>query len=382
MSGRSIRVARIAGIDIGISPWWLLVVALFSYELGRTYFPEAAPGISSGLAYALGLASVLVLFASILLHELGHAIVARRHGVEVQEIDLWLLGGVAKMRGEARAPGDELRYALAGPAVTAVIAACFGALALLLPSSVPAAARAFVEYQFLIQAFILVFNLIPAFPLDGGRVLRAILWARLDSMQRATDIAARVGRAFGSLIAGLGVVALLEGDYGGIWFVLIGIFVVSAAGQQAGLSRRSISVQAQAASQLTGMNAVPIPGGLSLEQAANDYFGRYPHTAFPVVDADGRAVGLITIDALRAALRATGGASRDGEHVADVADRDPSLIVHDGAEVAALLERPAFARVGSAVVVDAAGHPIGIVASARGPRASESPTPVAGTGSA
>ena len=135
MPGRSLRIARIAGIPVGVSPWWLAIVALITWSLGASYFPEAIHGIGPTASYALGLASALLLFASILAHEFGHALVARRCGVEVEEIDLWLLGGVSRMRGEAHDPRDELRYALAGPAVTAAIALCFGVLALLLPSS-------------------------------------------------------------------------------------------------------------------------------------------------------------------------------------------------------------------------------------------------------
>src|ERR1017187_1632131 len=173
MPGRSLRIARIAGIPVGVSPWWLLIVALITWSLGSSYFPEQVHGIGSTASYALGLASALLLFAGILAHEFGHALVARRHGIEVEEIDLWLLGGVSRMRGEAHDPSAELRYALAGPAVTAVIAAIFGVVGLLLPASAPAVVRALVEYQVLINALILVFNLLPAFPLDGGRELRA-----------------------------------------------------------------------------------------------------------------------------------------------------------------------------------------------------------------
>jgi Zn-dependent protease len=173
MPGRSLRIARIAGIPVGVSPWWLAIVALITWSLGASYFPEVIHGIRPTASYALGLASALLLFASILAHELGHALVARRCGVEVEEIDLWLLGGVSRMRGEAHDPRDELRYALAGPAVSAAIAACFGAAALLLPSSAPAAVSALIEYQAFVNGLILAFNLLPAFPLDGGELMSA-----------------------------------------------------------------------------------------------------------------------------------------------------------------------------------------------------------------
>jgi len=128
----SIRVARVAGIPIGIHPLWFAVVALITWSLGAAYYPEVIDGIAPLAAYALGLASALLLFASVLLHELGHALVARRYGIRIDEIDLWLLGGVAVMRDGARRPGEELRFALAGPAVTVVVAIVSGALALLL----------------------------------------------------------------------------------------------------------------------------------------------------------------------------------------------------------------------------------------------------------
>ena len=126
------HVGRLAGVPIGIQPLWLIIVGLLTYTLGNDYFPAQDPGLSSGAAYVLGLLSALTLFAGILLHELGHAVVARRRGVQVEEIDLWLLGGVSRLHGEPKAPGDELRFALAGPAVTAVLLAIAGAARLAL----------------------------------------------------------------------------------------------------------------------------------------------------------------------------------------------------------------------------------------------------------
>ena len=158
MLGRSFRIGRIAGIPVGVSPWWLVIVGLITWSLGASYFPEVVHGIVPGASYALGLVSALLLFASTLAHEFGHALVARRHGIEVEEIDLWLLGDVSRMRGEAHDPGDELRYALAGPAVTAVIAVVFGLALVLLPSSTPAVVRALVEYQVLVNGLIFVFQ--------------------------------------------------------------------------------------------------------------------------------------------------------------------------------------------------------------------------------
>jgi Zn-dependent protease/predicted transcriptional regulator len=357
MPGRSFRIARIAGIPVGVSPWWLAIVALITWSLGASYFPEVVHGISPAASYALGLASALLLFASILAHEFGHALVARKQGIEVEEIDLWLLGGVSRMRGEAHAPGDELRYALAGPAVTAVIAVVFGVALALLPSSTPAVIRALVEYQVLVNGLILVFNLLPAFPLDGGRVLRSLLWRRSGKIGPSTETAASVGRGFGYLMIFLGALELIGGAPEGLWLALIGFFVVMAAGQQAAGAQVQAALSGVHASQLMSSPVVSIPEQTSAERAGADYFIPYRYTSFPVVDEQGRAVGLLSVTKVEALASSQLVACE----AAELADRDPQLIIAGDEDVARLLERPAFARFGRAVVIDEHSRPVGII---------------------
>ncbi len=188
MNLRSIRIGRLAGIPIGVQPLWLLIVALITWSLGAVYYPDQAPGISPAAAYSLGLLSALLLFASILLHELGHAVVARRHGVEIEEIDLWLLGGVARMKGY---PNDSAGRASLRPGRAGGDPRDRGGLRgrsrLALPSSTPASIEAVIAYQAIINTAILVFNMLPAFPLDGGRVARAMIWGRTRDLARATS---------------------------------------------------------------------------------------------------------------------------------------------------------------------------------------------------
>jgi len=357
MPGRSFRIARIAGIPVGVSPWWLAIVALITWSLGSGYFPEVVHGIAPGASYALGLASALLLFASILVHEFGHALVARRHGIQVDEIDLWLLGGVAMMHGDAHDPGAELRYALAGPAVTAVIAACFGAIDLLLPSSTPEILSALIGYQLLINCMILGFNLLPAFPLDGGRVLRALLWRRSGDMGSATETAANVGRGFGYLLIGLGALEFASGFAQGIWLAVIGFFLVGAAGAQSMSAQVRTVFSGVDAKSLMSSPVVTIPAEISLERAVRDYFVPYRYTAFPAVDAQGRQVGLLTLTQLQAAPEE----QRASMRVDELADRDPQLTIPEQGDVSGLLERPAFARVGRAVVLDPRGVPVGLL---------------------
>lgn len=357
MPGRSIRIARIAGIPVGVSPWWLVIVALITWSLGDSYFPEEIAGLTPAVGYLLGLTSALLLFASILAHEFGHAIVARRHGIEIEEIDLWLLGGVSKMRGEAHDPGSELRYALAGPLVTAAIAVCFAVVAVLLPAGTPRVIVALVDYQLAVNVLICAFNLIPAFPLDGGRVLRSVLWERWGDHDRATTAAARVGRGFGYLLIGLGVLELAAGGPAGLWLSVIGVFVVVAAGAQAMSSKIEAALSGITAAQLMSAPAVSIEADMSLGDAMAQYFLPYRYTAFPVVDGQGRTVGLLPL----AVVERLADGHKTSTTVGAVAETDPTLLIHESDDVAALLGVSAFVRVGRAVIVDDNRAPIGLL---------------------
>lgn len=351
MSMSGIRVGRLAGIPIGIQPLWLLIVALISVSLGAAYYPEEAPGIAPAAAYGLGLLSALLLFASILLHELGHAVVARRHGVEIEEIDLWLLGGVARMSGYPDRATDELRFALAGPAVTLAIALVFGALALALPAGTPDWLRALVDYQAVVNAVILVFNLLPAFPLDGGRVTRALLWWRSGDISSATETAARIGRGLGYGMIAFGALTFLAGAFGGLWLALIGFFVIAAAkAEEQGLQVR-VALSGRSAGRLMSFPAIVLPAEMTVAAALADHFVAERVTAFPV-QRHGRLIGLVDLDTVSQVPPGR----RDTTTLGEIAFYDESLVVPEDQDVAELIERPAFARVGRAVVRTADGR--------------------------
>ncbi len=346
MGGKTWRIGRLAGIPIGISPLWLVIVGLITWSLGATYYPDQIQGIAPGLAYLLGLVSALLLFASILLHELGHAIVARRHGVRIEGIDLWLLGGVSKLKDSPHAPGDELRYAIAGPAVTLVIVALFGALSAALPSNAPETLKALIEYQFFVNAAILIFNLIPAFPLDGGRILRALIWQRQGDMGRATRSAARIGRGFGYGLIALGVLAALMGALGGLWLALIGGFLLLAARAEESQQEIEASLAGREAGELMSFPAITAPAEITVEDAASSFFARHRYRSFPVIDG-GVVVGLVTLDRVEEMTPQ----ERHHHTVGEIAERDPELFINEHADIAALLRRPAFQRIGRAIVL-------------------------------
>jgi Zn-dependent protease len=354
MPGGSVRIGHLAGIPIGINPLWLLIVGLITWSLGASYYPDQVSGIAPAAAYALGLASALLLFASIVLHELGHAVVARRRGVAIEGIDLWLLGGVSKLRGSPHGPGDELRYAAAGPAVTLLIALGFGIVVLALPAGTPRALRAVLEYQLYVNALILAFNLLPAFPLDGGRILRAAVWARVGEMARATSIAATVGRGFAYGFILLGLLAALQGAPGGLWLSLIGLFLAFAGRAEESAQQLRRTLGGHQAGELMAYPAVVIPAELTIE-AATDAFARHRYRSFPVSDR-GRVLGLLSIDR----VEALDPSRRGSTLVGDLAETDPDLFVDESADVAELLERPAFQKLGRAIVITDRGS-VGIL---------------------
>ncbi len=355
----TLPLGRLAGIPIGVQPAWVLIVALITWNLGHSYFPEQDAALSEAAAYVLGFVSALGLFAGILLHELGHAVVARRRGLVVDEIDLWLLGGVARMHGEPRTPRDELAYALAGPAVTAAILAVMGALSVALGTAGPDWIAALIAYQVLVSAAILIFNLIPAFPLDGGRVLRALLWGQFGDQRRATHAAAAIGRTFGYLLVGLGLFSFAGGaGVGGLWILLIGGFIVMAASgeEQGELTQHALANLTVA--DLMSSPASTLASDLTIAEAIHQGFTQHLYSSFPVVDAGGRALGLVSLRD----IRATPPAARGSLRVAGVMINDPRLLVDPALPITELLLLPEFARHGRVVAVDDRdGRPVGLL---------------------
>jgi Zn-dependent protease len=370
--GGSIQLARVFGIRIGVDFSWFIVLFLIIYTL-TDYYDDVAPGSN---AFVLALISALLFFLSILLHELGHALVAIRNGIPVEGIDLWLFGGVAKLGRDTDSPGVEFRVAIAGPLVTLGIAAlCFGLGAAvagsgrLLESSVfesgvAGATTAVLGYLMTINVIVLLFNLIPGFPLDGGRIARAIAWWRTGDRARATRFAARLGRGVGWLLVGLGLLILFTDPQDnlllGIWLGFIGFFLASAA--------RSAETQARFAGRIEHLRVVDVmdaepvavPEGLDLADAERDYFLRYGWSWFPVVDPGGRLVGLVA----REALEGVPEDERPGRAVASVMardDGDSGLRVRLEEPLEALLGREGLSRLGAIMAVDAEGVLRGVV---------------------
>ena len=224
----SINLFTIRGIRIGINWSWILIAALLVWTLATGIFPNRNVGLSDTAYFAMAFAAAVLFFVSILAHELGHAFQAQHEGMEIDGITLWLFGGIAKFKGMFRSAGAEFRIAIAGPAVSLVIGlGCAGAARLL---NLPETVDGVVAWLGYINLLLLVFNLLPALPLDGGRVLRSALWKAKGDFRWATMIAANIGRGIGVLlIAAGGFMLIFREEYGGVWFAFIGWFVLSAA---------------------------------------------------------------------------------------------------------------------------------------------------------
>lgn len=229
MFGGSFRVARIFGIDIEIHPSWLLILAFVSYSLSEGVFPDQYEGWSTAEYWVVGITAAVLLFVTVLIHELAHALVAKRRGLEVPRITLFIFGGVSHLARQPASAGEEFQIAAAGPATSLVIALISGGLAVVF-RDVDDRGEAIFMYLSLVNLALAVFNILPGFPLDGGRVLRSIAWKKTGSFRRATRVAAGVGEIFGYVLIAGGFFLLLGGGLlNGLWFMFIGWFLLGAA---------------------------------------------------------------------------------------------------------------------------------------------------------
>ncbi|MEF9904551.1 site-2 protease family protein [Streptomyces sp. P9-A2] len=293
-------LGRIAGVRIGVHWSVLLIFGIIAFGLSQGRLPETHPGRAWALYWAAGLCTALVFFASLLAHELAHAVVARRNGVEVDDIVLWLLGGAARLRTEASSPGAELRIAGVGPLVSLLLGGLFALGAWLLDLvSASGIVVEMVAWLAGINVLLAIFNSLPAAPLDGGRLLRAFLWWRTGDRLRATAGATAAGRVLGWLLVVLGLIAFMRtGAFGGLWLTLIGWFLIAAAtaeGRQAQL--RGVLAGVPVRDAMTP-EPLTVPADTTVTDFLTSARYRYRHSAFPVID-DGVPVGLVTLDSAR-----------------------------------------------------------------------------------
>jgi Zn-dependent protease len=372
MMGNGITLFHVRGIRIGVDWSWLLILFLIIVGLTGSYRDQLGEPNSSSLPYVLAVLSAFGFFASILLHELGHAFVALRKGIGISSIQLWLFGGIARMDRDTDSPEAEFKIAIAGPLVTLaiVIVLAVAGIAAAGPSDFwdatwiestgsASAALAVITWLVFINGLLLVFNLLPAFPMDGGRVVRAIAWWRTGDRNSATRFAGTLGRAFGYLFMAVGILLVFTGQpIDGIWLAFIGVMINGAARSAILQSAISSRIEGVRVADVMDAEPVAIPEECSVEQALDEYFLRYRWPWFPVVDAAQRFKGLLireTADEIPEVSRATA-------RVAELLEPDPgSLHVSIETPLEALLGNEALRRLGALMAVDADGRLRGVV---------------------
>lgn len=294
MFGNSWRLGRIAGVEVRVDTSWVVIALLVTYSL-YLQFSQAFRRLAPGAAVLLAAAFALLFFGSVLAHEMAHAILARRRGIPVRGITLFLFGGATHAKVESRGPRDELVVSLIGPATSLALGGLFLLVGIVGREVMARPIAGGLRYLGAVNLMLAIFNMLPGFPLDGGRVLRSIVWRVTGSLSRATRVASIAGQVVGYLIVGIGVVFLTQGVLvSAIWLASIGWFLAQAARssyEELQVRRMLESVDAE---DLMSPDLVSVPGDLTLRQAVDDYFMRYDHAAFPVED-EGHTIGLLTL---------------------------------------------------------------------------------------
>lgn len=346
----NIRLFKAFGIPIEINISWFIIFALVSWSLVSVYFPVNYPDLSVTAHWIMGLVAAILLFASVLLHELGHSYVAVTHGVPIKRITLFLFGGVSQLTKESSDPGTEIKIAIAGPGVSYVLMIIFFAVYFLTArGGSPQGVAPVLKYLAYVNGLLGTFNLIPGFPLDGGRLLRALIWKITGDLRRSTYIASRVGRFVGFAFIGIGFLSVFMGRFiFGLWMVLIGFFLRQAA--------EASYVQVVISSALKGVmvrdimkpEVITVTEDITVQELVDSYFFRYHFDCFPV-STESRLQGLVTLNDLKTLPR-----ERWRETlVRDVMQTDRSAVsVRPDDEVSQVLRRMVRDQCGKLPVID------------------------------
>jgi len=358
LGGRTFTLFHVRGIRISVDWSWFLFLFFVIIFTSRTYGDLLDESSASTTPFLLGILTAAGFFASIVLHELGHAFVAMRKGIGISGIQLWIFGGMARMDREADSPGTELKVALAGGGIAAAGATGFENAALLDPNAGVSGLLAVVAWLAVINLLLLVFNLLPAFPMDGGRVARALAWWKTGDRTTATRFAANLGRVFAYLFMAGGLALILAGDFfSGIWLGLIGMVVNGSARGAAMQTAISSRIDSILVADVMDREPVAIPGDISIERALDEYFLRYRWPWFPVVDAAHRFLGLLERDRADEVPEV----SRASSHVSDLIDPDQGLFIRDDTPLDSLLANQNLRRLGALMAVDADGRLRGVI---------------------
>lgn len=298
MFAKRFHLFTLLGFRVGLDPSWFLLAVLIVWSLATGYFPVMIEGLDTATAWWLGLGGALGLFASIVFHEFAHAMVARRFDMPVTGITLFVFGGVAELKEEPPSPKAEFWVAIAGPMSSYFLAGlCYQAAGVLGAGGdgAPGPMAALFAYLALINFVLATFNLLPAFPLDGGRVLRAGVWWWTGSLERATRLGAATGRILGSVLLALGVLSIVSGAFvAGMWQALIGFFIIGAAGAHQAQMEMKLGLRDITVSAVMARPAIAVDADTAVTGLVDRYFYGTFHKMFPVTDGD-RVLGCVRL---------------------------------------------------------------------------------------
>jgi Zn-dependent protease/predicted transcriptional regulator len=353
-----LELFKVAGVQVEIDYSWLIIFVLILWSLSAGYFPVMYPGHEWPSYWAVGLVATLLFFASVLIHELSHAAVGNRLGENISRITLFIFGGMAHMSGEPKSARDELKIAAVGPLSSLILGVAFWLISKGVAfSPAPVLWVAMFRYLAFINVALAVFNLLPGFPLDGGRLLRAVLWQRSGDLRKATAQAADWGNGIAWGLIGLGALEIFAGALiGGLWLIFIGLFLRSAASA----SYQSVVVEQVLSearvSDIMVREPVSLSPDLSIADAVEEYFLRYGYGGFPVV-TEGQVLGILSLSSVRHCPAA----DRSQKKVRDIMrPRDAGIEISRSATVSEAMRRIIESETGRLLVMDGE-HLMGLI---------------------
>jgi Zn-dependent protease len=315
MFGKRIKLFKLFGFEVGIDMSWIFLAILIAWSLSVGLFPVQFKGLSTRTYWVMGIVGAIGLFFSIVFHEMCHSLVARRYGLPMKGITLFIFGGVAEMGDEPPSPRAEFMMAIVGPVSSIAIGIVFYGINILgRQNAWSEPINGVVQYLWFINFLLAFFNLIPAFPLDGGRVLRSILWGWKGNLRWATHISSRIGSGFGILLIILGAFQFLRGNFiGGMWWFLIGMFLRGAAkmSYQQLIIRKAL--EGEPVRRFMKTDPITVTPSLTVAQLVDDYIYKYHHKMFPVVEDSDRLVGCVTTKQIKEIPREEWGVRKVGE---------------------------------------------------------------------
>jgi len=359
MFGKRIQVFKLFGFTVYIDLSWIIIAVLITWTLAAGFFPYYYQGFSVTEYWIMGIVGAIGLFFSIIFHEMSHSLVSREFGLDIRGITLFVFGGVSEMNEEPDDSRTEFFMAVAGPLSSIVLGLVFyGVYRMGIQAGLPGQANAVLNYLAVINFVLAVFNLVPAYPLDGGRVLRSALWKWKGNLRWATRIATRIGAGFGLGLILLGVLNIISGNFiGGMWWVLIGLFLRSASQTSYTQLLMQRALSGEPVRRFMKKDPVTVSPAMPLDQMIHDYFYKYHYKMFPVQDESGNLEGCITLDRIKEVPREEWDRKRVEDIVSQCSEKntvDPSM---DAMKVMARMNREGVSR----LLVTDRGHLEGIV---------------------